>query len=419
MYTILMYSYLTNTNTIHNNEIDESLDTKLEKLCNERKTLVESYNSDRGYHKFYYNIMDFCINFGSIIFCLKLGENTFKFVENRNSLEYVISVYSKIYDSVKIDLSKSIIILNKTDKEKERLDLYNMIKTHPLITNPIELYFINPNKELYNLIPKVSNYNMIDEDLYNRLPEINKLLKSIEETSQIMKTSVDKYNNFVCDNKKFSYEFKSPEIISKNEFNYTRKNELRLPIMPEIISDNSIGLCELANDEHNNDIIGFDNYIDYTYIMDTSIYYVVYSKYNESLYLLDCADQNLENKLPEFMIIKKLEKQEYDCLKQYYIKDIETFDGSNDIEQIKKYIDECLANIKEVSKNHAIENYIKSKYELTSDLNDRIKFSAVHKVILEKYPTLTTNELAKRLVALNLNKKRYSDGIYWFGMKLI
>ena len=49
-----MYSYLTNTNSIHNNEIDESLDTKLEKLCNERKTLVESYNSDRGYHKFYY-----------------------------------------------------------------------------------------------------------------------------------------------------------------------------------------------------------------------------------------------------------------------------------------------------------------------------------------------------------------------------
>lgn len=66
---------------------------------------------------------------------------------------------------------------------------------------------------------------------------------------------------------------------------------------------------------------------------------------------------------------------------------------------------------------------VNSLYEIDDNLENRIKFTDVYQMVCRKYLITNNNSkkvnylLPKVLKDIGLNKKRYSDGVYWYGLK--
>jgi hypothetical protein len=70
-----------------------------------------------------------------------------------------------------------------------------------------------------------------------------------------------------------------------------------------------------------------------------------------------------------------------------------------------------------------MKQYINKVYTITSNLEDRIQFNDIYKQVLkdihikEEYKSTIYKILPLVLKDIGLEKKRYSTGIYWYGLK--
>ena len=121
-------------------------------------------------------------------------------------------------------------------------------------------------------------------------------------------------------------------------------------------------------------------------------------------------------KLSDFKLIRVISHEEFVLLTTFYKNETDNYDESEDINVIFKYIKNCIAEANIKSKDDKIITIIKNCYYISDDILHKIRFTDVHKEILKYIPNMSAIKLADYLKKAGLNKKRYNDGIYWYGM---
>lgn len=148
-------------------------------------------------------------------------------------------------------------------------------------------------------------------------------------------------------------------------------------------------------------------------------YYIYYNNYfNNALMITEELDKTV---FPELEIVTFIENNNSDNIVQ--LKEILQKNYFFNIEQIKGYIKSYKLD-QQITENK-VEEFIKSNFTLNNNIEYKIKFTDIYKQLI-KLMNVDNNEskkilkhiLPKILKKLKLNKKRYSDGNYWFGIIL-
>lgn len=169
----------------------------------------------------------------------------------------------------------------------------------------------------------------------------------------------------------------------------------------------------------------------------TKAYVIINGKFMQTLTLLNPSEDELHiiEKHPEFGFSKLfVHETNNQCILDYVQTEFDTWKFntlvelqtkiqmlSNFIEFSNKQIDETMIVNKEEIK---IKKFLQSKYILDNDINRKMKASALCDAILDaKIVQVPPNKLAafktrvsKYLKDLGLEKKRYNDGIYYYGI---
>jgi len=127
----------------------------------------------------------------------------------------------------------------------------------------------------------------------------------------------------------------------------------------------------------------------------------------------------IKSEMNELILVSDVEftDEQYKKFSEYFSKNLFI-----DISEASEYINE---NIKfnKPSKNK-IEKQILKSFDLSDCIEDRIQFTDIYNIIVkennihdEKYKRFFKNKLPIVLVNLKLNKKRYTKGVYWYGLK--
>ena len=135
-------------------------------------------------------------------------------------------------------------------------------------------------------------------------------------------------------------------------------------------------------------------------------------------------NDNLVKILPEIEYIEEMELSEAFRNNITYIQETlknKIFHGAADV---KHYVENIMLSL--VFRSDFVKDLVLKKYEITTDINDRVRFTTIFdeitknidlsseqlKLIKKRLPNILSAELA-------LEKKRYKDGIYWYGLKII
>lgn len=256
---------------------------------------------------------------------------------------------------------------------------------------------------------------------------LKSLIKDVQE--------IQKCYNKIYENKDYN---DSLGVVVKTNI-VEMKNKPNKPNNADILNDYERLAKELKtqkSEEQVNDVECFDsNKLHYSYIIEdwietstnvsTSKYIILYNNiyeaalicpYNQRIELI-CEEfkdfeilreYDLDNKCLETMT--DLIKKTMYCKKDVLEKKLDGFEAINDINRISQ-------NDKEKS---LILFYIQANYNISSDMNKRIKVSTllddVQKDLKLNNPNLKYN-FAMYLSELGLQKKRYSDGMYLYGIE--
>ena len=132
----------------------------------------------------------------------------------------------------------------------------------------------------------------------------------------------------------------------------------------------------------------------------------------QCLYFLDMKKENISLKEIEYVS---------EIFSESVKRQLEELNFTN-VSSIKKYIEFITQNCTTSSKN--IIEYLKKMFDISVDIADKIKFSSIYEMLISEMviknkedARLIKNILPKCLKEIGLNKKRYSDGQYWYGLK--
>lgn len=141
---------------------------------------------------------------------------------------------------------------------------------------------------------------------------------------------------------------------------------------------------------------------------------IFYVYYNSEFQCVHCFTKEHDFSLEEIEYVQQIDEDVVE-----YIKDM----NFKNVEQLKSYLRHLVPS---TVSNEKISKCINKLYEITEDLEDRMKFSELYNVLLKEMKVeqdddkkLLKNLLPKCLKDMELEKKRYSDGQYWYGLKKI
>lgn len=314
--------------------------------------------------------------------------------ENDTSLT-VINVNEKYLDILTKWYEKANLIFDfeKLDIKIPKLDNFNIYHRELSINilTSQKVYFIN------NFLPKVISKIMLTES-------INKDLKQFEKTKTkeiniVYKTlkdlNIDIPINLVNTENIDVYEFNNSKMSNKivSELNYydvvdydilNKVNENKYTIILNYISFKTIVLTNLSKDEK----FILDNYSEYGFI---KLFEIIIT---DNQQLNDYIITTFDNKL---------------------------FNNSDEINKILDITNTYIDLYKNVNNDEfKIKEYITSNYNIDNDINNKIKFTNLFNSIVASLeisnPNSLKNQLSQYLKNLGLNKKRYNDGYYYYGI---
>jgi hypothetical protein len=150
----------------------------------------------------------------------------------------------------------------------------------------------------------------------------------------------------------------------------------------------------------NNHIEGQTNYIYYNNL------------FQDAIILKDGLNMN---HFPELNFIKTVNDNIYNKISSFISKN--TFDSLEQITIMLKTFQDNPENITE----EIIEKWVNDNYKITNDIEYKIKSSKLTNLFLKNYTHKNTKCVSrlfsKVLLKMNVNKKRYSDGMYWYGLQ--
>jgi len=182
------------------------------------------------------------------------------------------------------------------------------------------------------------------------------------------------------------------------------------------------------------------NIIEQEIIKNSDIIYVIlHSKYLQTLYLLNptSEEEYIINNHPEYGFIKlfKIKTDNQDIIN--YIKREYNNMQFNAIEEINQHLEitsQYIDFTNKYSKNNTsisteerqVKAHITLFYEINNNIENKMKASALYDIILNSKSVLIDqsklggfkNRLSKYLKDLGLEKKRFNDGYYYYGIKV-
>lgn len=318
-------------------------------------------------------------------------------------IKYITDIYSIFYDdkiSYKLVTDKEYIKI-PPEKEQIHIDKYNYIKditTEEYLENLLkyqESYsslFMNGKKKgtiNRSILRNDSNSNEFDirqfiergQSSRQKLYEPLYTVPCINNMDRIDSSNVTYYDLQKCSN--------NYHILSKNELNmdsYLILYNHHLKSAGIIFKNTNIAVYNILCNIYNNS---------------------TKSEYVNEIY----------NNISDISIVKEIK------LPRNIANELKNrFEMSDDIS-----IEETTDIISEYEKENTTEEtkqFINSYYEIVDDIEYRIKFTTLVNTIVEKLE-ITNNQHIKTLKQrlpyllsdMKLKKKRYSDGMYWFGLK--
>lgn len=319
-------------------------------------------------------------------------------------------------DSLNINFNK---IHNNKIKE-----IYEMIDIEILIDSD-SLEITEKNKKLITDI--FSNKKNTNDSTNNSI----KLLQDIKEYIKLQET----INELIIKQQSLKREYKN--VITYNTINSSdRINTSSCSDLPTINlcdmrgykkseskfeSNSNLGSINMNVNMNVNDYSfcsssDLNNYeSNYKSIKEKSCYLLYINYYNISI-VLENDLYNIMNLLDNFNEFTLIECGEQIHFKEFLHKRV--FTCMSEFQTTYDSLKSSLPKSNDLMLQYKIENYIKSKFKITDDLNDKQRaFDFYNNVKKECGFTLDSRQFSQILFKLGLKKKRYGDGIYYYGLK--
>jgi hypothetical protein len=287
------------------------------------------------------------------------------------------------------------------------------------IPNNINSSYVEEEKKDDN-IKKYAWYSDVSGSIN---PEIlNKyILDNPHISNNVVTFDVEPYNSY------FEFDTEKSKFDTETSKFYTVKNLYAYNSGYNSLSCKFSDNCEVLDDPHTKE----------QEIRTDSIFVLIHDKYLQTITIKN-PDQNINYIIknhPEFGFIKLFD---YSTDNKDIIEFIEReFDGSmfNVIEEVNKkllvtsqYIDflnkQNKNNIIASTEENQVKKFLDSKYTIINDASKKMKASVLYDIIINsKYIKIDSNKfagfrtrLSKYLKDLGLQKKRYNDGFYYYGI---
>ncbi len=349
-----------------------------------------------------------------------------------------------------------IVKINNYFKIYEYPSISQIKKLHDLIYSgsQFEVEYSNVQPVEYNILNEniLNEYNFIKREFTDET--VDDVAKNIKKLSESMAFFRDDgcESNSKCNTKQYNIE----EDISES---FRLGTNTRLSYETALTGDANVSVNENENNKECKDnkttsIRGIDNEITKlcAYSTDNGIQYnqdvtihenlnwdweltashkVLYNRYFYNAVLVDKFkyDLLLHNDIMKSLI------SEFEVISELYLKDeaeinefsklimCEIFYSADDLRKIVNFFHS--KNNIECPSISAIRKYIHSNFALDTDIANRIQFKVLFEDICTgmninpKYYEAIKRSLPLLLTELGLNKKRYSEGIFWYGLKKV
>jgi hypothetical protein len=333
-----------------------------------------------------------------------------------NEINYTIDI-----DTTEIKLDKTI---QREDLTEILYNSFNLNVKEDIINDfiPVFLQKIKlekTSKKLFNKMISLSsnsksnkNINYLNLILNEHNIEIPKNINRISTEEPIKVTPLN-YHNY--------YPFEQESGL-EYPLNFNFKIEER--IIPEPYCDIDYGQFHLVDTVPEKEID--EHIVVYNYICNKSLFITHPNQ----------IQKDITNKYTEYGFIELLSLETNNQNYINFVKgmfDNKFFDSVNELNKTLLILSKSTELFKETSnelylnEEKIIQNFILSRYVIDNDIKNRMKFNLLNELIINNIDYLgldkskvkgLKNRLSQYLKNIGLEKKRYNDGFYYFGIRL-
>ena len=135
--------------------------------------------------------------------------------------------------------------------------------------------------------------------------------------------------------------------------------------------------------------------------------------------VLENENYNIKSLLETFTEIKIIDNCVLTPFKEFLHKRV--FNSFSECESLYKNLKSTLPKETcDILIENQVKNYINWNYVITDNISDRVKVFDLYNSCKNEYKcSIDSRQFSKILLSLNLKKKRYQDGIYYYGLRRI
>jgi hypothetical protein len=360
---------------------------------------------------------------------------------NSNIYDYISNINYQLLNSHTEDINKYELLMINFENDTSLTVININEKYLDIITKWYEkANLIFDFEKLDIKIPKIINLNKYYQELSINIETnqkedfINSLLPKVISKIILIESinkDLDKFN-------KSKSEFK--HISERAEINrdYKSLKDLNINIPINFLNTVNDDLCEFNNYSQYNskvynstvsglnyyDVIDYDtvnkiNENKYTIILNyISLKTIIITKLSkDDKFILDNYSEYGFIKLFDILVVDNQQLSDY-IITTF---DNKIFDNSNEINKILDIVSTYIDLYKNSNNDEfKIKEYITCNYNIDNDINNKIKFTNLFNSITTDLeisnPNSLKNHLSQYLKNLGLNKKRFNDGYYYYGI---
>jgi len=433
--------------------ISTNKDIKPVKYCD----LLKSDDLSNNIMRFFVNIEKYYLKG---VYALNIYGDKYKIVDNINDLCLFNNMYC---ENSKISIKYSrFYIASESEYLKEEtfanLKRYIEPATHIFTDyNDDDLYnsIVVNNSDQFKSINILNKYNIFTSTNVDKIHD----LIHIESITTDYLNTISKYLMFF-------------DIKINNENIYSLIEKIKIADLsknnPHIMINDSIDLIgykciEPVKDysfeadsikSYDNNLSTFNSTFNSTSCDEKSLneYYIYYNMYNYKIYfshilikninpdivnnnfktLFDSSKSKVEGppeiSYHEFLFISKIEKKYVDYMNNnnYDDFDIEKYVYNEEINKYINRINICkiftkvITDINQKNNNDILQYYFRNLFIITNNIENKMQFKDIYdRCILNDFlKDITYIKLSDMMKSIGLTKKRSSEGIYWYGLKL-
>lgn len=313
------------------------------------------------------------------------------------------------YPLIILDLGDNYILTTKNVSYNDAIYLYKHmeISINEITTN----IFMNQDimEFVYELIGHVISYGFSDNDANILIDIPEKLKKDIQKIIEFYKIKSFWEN----------MQFPAKPKIRYNEDLYSNRTTEKYAL---IDSDALKIMTPLSNTESK----VFRDIYNGNINSDNRCMYIIYNNiYNISLVVdsndLQSSIYEIQKLFPEFCLVLKIDSLDQRLVSLFFHK--KSFDKIEDIHEKYKAFNNLYNITKDNTEKQRVKDLFDKSYIVSNNIDKRMKANDLYKEVINymgisyEDSALFKKRLAGYLLDFNLQKKRYSDGYFYYGIE--